>query len=144
MTRELKPVPQIYSAKQVADAKARVEEVRAELHAAGHAEGKAHGLKLAGRYRDGAVAAAGFIIGCVVSAVFLVSMYERAAINSSIVADRVLARTLNRSLDDGLSPDNSITVRDARGELRDPRTDCTALPGRRCAAAPADAPRTRN
>lgn len=81
----IKPVP-----KNLADAKAAADAERARLRE----EGKHEGLRHAGRYRDGALVAVGFVVGLMAGMLVAATMIKDASWNAAAVADRVLARTV--------------------------------------------------
>lgn len=88
-----KPV-QVYSADQIASAKARAEERAKEIHAEGHAEGVKHGLRLAERYRAAAYVGVGFVVGCIFMGLFTAATMTNATFTAGAVVDRVLGRTV--------------------------------------------------
>jgi hypothetical protein len=136
----VKPLVQrTYTPAQIAEAQARADAHRAEIHAAG----KHEGLRLAGIYRDLAMGLAGVVIGVVIASLLLTSMYERGVMTAGAVADRILVRTVEPTLppatltSDELADQYDRNAAAAREEacrrgIRDPRTG-------RCPGEPADA-----
>lgn len=85
---------QIITPDKMASAKAAAERVRTEIHQEGFKAGKHEGLKLAGRYRDGALVAIGFVVGLMAGGVFAWSLAERGMYTAAAITDRTLARTV--------------------------------------------------
>lgn len=77
---------------QVAAERANAERERIRKEA--HEDGKQHGLRLAGRYRDVAMVAIGFAVGFTMGAALIASVYERGAMGATAIVDQVIGRTV--------------------------------------------------
>lgn len=105
-----------------AAADAERERVRREAHE----EGKHHGLRIAGIYRDVALVSMGFVVGAVVGAALFLSVYDRGAVTAAAVADQILGRTI---ADPATTLPPALEVRDPgeayRGNADAAREGCT-------------------
>lgn len=128
-----KPVARLYTPQQIADAQAKADAHRAEIHE----QGRHEGLRHAGWYRDAALAGGGFIVGALVAFLFATSMYERGVMTAGAVADRILTRTIAEPA----APVEPARQYEARGaELPGCRPGQVMPGGRRCPPEPASAP----
>lgn len=135
---------QVIAPQRMQEAAAKADALRKELHEAGKAEGKAEGLKIAGRYRDGALVCLGFVIGMMIGGLWVQSSFERGATTAAAVSNTTLQRVLP-----GGAPGPTVTAaeeyqRNAEAaregctvaQLRAGRRNCEGSPRQ-----PADAPR---
>ena len=85
---------QIITPEKLALASQRASEERERIRKEAHAEGKHHGLRIAGIYRDVSLVSMGFVVGAVVGAALFLSVYDRGAVTAAAVADQILGRTV--------------------------------------------------
>lgn len=92
-----RPAPrtgQVIMPDRLATAKQAAEAERERIRAEAHEEGKHHGLRLAGRYRDVALIAISFVVGMVAGMGWSMSLQDRGAYTAAAITDRVLGRTV--------------------------------------------------
>lgn len=134
----VKPVSKVVTPQAMADAKAKADAERAKLRE----EGKHEGLRLAGRYRDGALVAVGFIVGLMCGMMVAATMIKDASWNAAAVADRVLARTVEPPT--FAPPPATISAEEYNANAEDARAQaCREGVRRACSRGvePASAPR---
>lgn len=89
------PVPikgQVITPALLEASRARAEEERQRIHAEAHEKGKHEGLKIAGRYRDGALVCLGFVVGLMIGGLWVQSSFERGATTAAAVSNSTLQR----------------------------------------------------
>lgn len=134
---------------RLAVAAARAEAERKRIHDEGHAKGKHEGLRLAGRYRDGALVAIGVLIGLAIGSFGAMSMLDRGAYTAAAITDRVLGRTVP-PVSETLPPAPATRAPDEeyRANVEAARGGCTEAQLRagirRCGVEPGTPPQRRN
>ena len=134
----VKPVASVVTPQKLEEAKARAEAERAKLRE----EGKHEGLRLAGRYRDGALVAVGFVAGLMAGMLVAATMIKDASWNAAAVADRVLARTVEPPV--FAPPPDTVSAEEYNANAEDARAQaCRDGVRRACSRGvePASAPR---
>lgn len=79
---------------KMAAAKSAADRVRTEIHEEGFKAGKHEGIKVAHRYRDGALVMIGVLVGIALGASGAMSLADRGAYTAAAITDRVLGRTV--------------------------------------------------
>lgn len=133
-----KPIASVVASPKLEEAKAKAEAERARLRE----EGKHEGLRLAGRYRDGALVAVGFIVGLMCGMMVAATMIKDASWNAAAVADRVLARTVEPPV--FAPPPATVSAEEYNANAEDARAQaCRDGVRRACSRGvePASAPR---
>lgn len=83
---------------KLAAAKQAAEAERERIRREAHEDGKHHGLRLAGRYRDVALFSMGALVGAALFGLYVASIYDRGAVTAAAVVDQVLGRTVERPM----------------------------------------------